>query len=83
MLVGALLEDAQVIDDLDEILEVDGIDYFGVGANDFGQSIGLPGMGDSPQVGQAKAQILDRVRAGGGRVADDFMTAIGHPQRSP
>ena len=64
-----------MIEDLDEILEVDGIDYFGVGQNDFGQSIGLPGMGDSPEVGEAKGKILDRVRAGGGRVGDDFMVA--------
>ena len=75
MLVGALLEDKQVIEELDEILEVDGVDYFGVGQNDFGQSIGFPGMGDSPQVGKAKTEILDRVRSGGGRVGDDFMVA--------
>jgi len=75
MLVGALLEDAQVIDELEGILEVHGIDYFGVGHNDFGQSIGKPGMGDSPEVQRAQAEIYDRIRAGGGRVGEDFMVA--------
>lgn len=73
MLVGALLEDAQVIDELDGILEVDGIDYFGVGHNDFGQSIGKPGMGDSPEVQAEQAKIFDRIHAGGGRLGHDFM----------
>ncbi|MDA1258426.1 MAG: aldolase/citrate lyase family protein [Chloroflexi bacterium] len=75
MLVGALLEDAQVIDDLDEILKVDGIDYFGVGHHDFGQSIGKPGMGDSPEVQAEQKKIYDRIRAAGGRIGDDFLIA--------
>ncbi|MFP6680016.1 MAG: aldolase/citrate lyase family protein [Dehalococcoidia bacterium] len=75
MLVGALLEDAQVIEELDGILEVDGIDYFGVGHHDFGQSIGKPGMGDSPEVQQVQANIYERIRNGGGRVGDDFLVS--------
>ena len=42
-LVGALLEDKGVIDNLEEIVSVDGIDYFSIGPNDFAQGLGYPG----------------------------------------
>ncbi len=71
-LVGALLEDAGVIDNLDEILSVEGIDYFSVGPNDFAQGLGKPGEGFEPDVQQAIAGIYDRVREAGRLAGDDI-----------
>ena len=73
MLVGALLEDKAVIDELDGILEVKGIDYMSIGHNDFAQSIGYPGDSDNPAVQDQMNRIYDRIRAAGGNVAADIM----------
>ena len=50
MLVGALLEDQASYDNLDDILSVEGIDYFGIGPNDFSQGTGHPGQPGHPDV---------------------------------
>src|ERR1700719_1770017 len=50
MLVCALLEDAAVLDNLDTILSVPGIDLYSIGPNDFAQSLGYPGQPDHPEV---------------------------------
>jgi len=50
MLVCALLEDAAVLDNLDTILSVPGIDLYSIGPNDFAQSLGYPGEPDHPEV---------------------------------
>ena len=76
MLVGALLEDASVVDNLDEILAVDGIDYFGIGPNDFAQSLGYPGEPDHSQVRKVMAELTARIRAAGKHVTDDIMSSV-------
>src|SRR6266446_2824443 len=48
MLVCALLEDVAVVDNLDAILSVPGIDLYSIGPNDFAQSRGYPGQPDHP-----------------------------------
>jgi HpcH/HpaI aldolase/citrate lyase family len=42
MLVCALLEDVAVLENLDAILTVPGIDLYSIGPNDFAQSLGYP-----------------------------------------
>ena len=76
MLVGALLEDAGVIDNLDEILAVEGIDYFSIGPNDFAQGLGKPGEGFTPEVQQVIAEVYDRIRAAGRAVGDDITRRV-------
>ena len=73
MLVGALLEDKGVVENLDEILTVDGIDYFSIGPNDFAQGLGFPGGADSSEVVAAMEQVYDRIRKAGRRVGSDVM----------
>lgn len=73
MLVGALLEDAGVIENLDEILSVPGIDYFSVGPNDFAQGFGYPGEPQRKEVVDAIHGIHDRIRRAGCKVGDDVM----------
>lgn len=75
MLVGALLEDQGSLDNLDEILSVEGIDYFGIGPNDFSQGIGYPGQPDHPDVLKTMQEITDRIHGAGRRMAADFMEA--------
>ncbi|MDA0769154.1 MAG: hypothetical protein BZY79_02240 [SAR202 cluster bacterium Casp-Chloro-G4] len=73
MLVGALLEDQGSIDNIDEILAVDGIDYFGIGPNDFSQGIGFPGEPSHPEVERATQELTDRIRGAGRRMVTDVL----------
>lgn len=75
MLVGALLEDARVIDELDGILSVPGIDYFGIGQNDFAQSLGYPGEPDHPDVQKAMTEITARIHRAGRKMSQDIMAS--------
>jgi len=73
MLVIALLEDAVVLDNLDAILSVPGIDLYGIGPHDFSQSLGYPGQPDHPEVVKAMQEISRRVRLAGGTMQLDVM----------
>lgn len=75
MLVGALLEDASVLTNLDAILSVPGIDYFGIGPNDFSQSLGYPGQPEHPEVLKAMESITRRIRQAGRKMGEDIMTS--------
>jgi 2-keto-3-deoxy-L-rhamnonate aldolase RhmA len=75
MVVAALLEDGGVVENLDEILQVPGIDYFSVGPNDFAQGLGYPGEPGRPDVVDAIEAVHARIRAAGQRVGDDVARA--------
>jgi 4-hydroxy-2-oxoheptanedioate aldolase len=62
MLVCALLEDVAVLDNLDTILSVPGIDLYSIGPNDFAQSLGYPGQPDHPEVVKTMQEITRRIR---------------------
>lgn len=76
MLVGALLEDGGVLENLDEILAVPGIDYFSVGPNDFAQGLGYPGEPGRREVLDAIDEVHSRIRSAGRRVGDDVMRRV-------
>ncbi len=73
MLVCALLEDVAVLDNLDAILSVPGIDLYSIGPNDFAQSLGYPGQLDHPQVVKATQDITRRIKQAGGTMQLDVM----------
>jgi 2-keto-3-deoxy-L-rhamnonate aldolase RhmA len=73
MLVCALLEDRAVIDNLDAILAVPGIDMYSIGPNDFAQSLGYPGEPEHPEVRKAMAEITGRIKSAGGVMQLDVM----------
>ena len=75
ILVIAQLEDAQVLDNIAEILAVEGIDLYASGAQDIAQSLGLPGQPNHPRVKEFEAQVRDAVHAAGKQMADDVMTS--------
>jgi len=77
MLVCALLEDVAVLDNLDAILAVPGIDLYGIGPNDFAQSLGYPGELDHPEVVKATQEITRRIHQAGRRMQADVMESAG------
>ena len=77
ILVMAQLEDIEVLEHLDDILAVDGIDLFSSGAQDIAQSMGLPGQPGHPRVKEFEAQVIARVHAAGKKMTSDVMVAAG------
>ncbi len=75
ILVTAQLEDVQVLDCIDDILSVEGIDLYASGAQDIAQSLGLPGQPNHPRVQEFERQVRDAVHAAGKQMADDVMTS--------
>jgi 4-hydroxy-2-oxoheptanedioate aldolase len=75
MLVGALLEDRASVENLDDILSVEGIDYFAIGLNDFAQGLGYPGQPDHPEVQRLFNETCERIRAAGKPMGNDFMVS--------
>jgi 4-hydroxy-2-oxoheptanedioate aldolase len=73
MLVCALLEDVAVLDNLDTILSVPGIDLYSIGPNDFAQSLGYPGQPDHPEVVKTMQEITCRIRQAGRATQSDVM----------
>jgi len=73
MLVCAFLEDAAVLDNLDIILAVPGIDLYSIGPNDFAQSLGYPGQPDHPDVVKTVQEITNRIRQARRRMQADVM----------
>jgi 4-hydroxy-2-oxoheptanedioate aldolase len=67
-LICVQLEEEEALENLDDIVEVGGIDVFFLGPSDISQSLGLPGQAEHPDVrGAVDAAIATIVR--GGRIA--------------
>ena len=76
ILVGALLEDQGSIDNIDDILAVDGIHHFGIGPNDFAQGIGYPGQSEHPDVVKAIDELSAYIRSKGRLMSADIMSTV-------
>ena len=76
ILVIAQLEDIEVLDNIEDILSVEGIDLFASGAQDIAQSMGLQGQPNHPDVQQFEATVRHAVHAAGKQMADDIMTSM-------
>ena len=77
ILVMAQLEDIEVLEHLDEILVVEGIDLFSSGAQDIAQSMGLPGQPNHHRVKEFESEVAARVHATGKRMTSDVIVAAG------
>ena len=73
VIVVAQLEDVQVLDNIEDILAVDGIDFYASGAQDIAQSMGLPGQPDHPDVKKFEETVINIVHRSGKKMADDVM----------
>jgi 4-hydroxy-2-oxoheptanedioate aldolase len=62
-LVAVQLEEQAAIDNLDELLQVPGIDVFFIGPSDLSQSMGYPGNPQAAPVAQAIETSLRKMRA--------------------
>ena len=84
--VGIILEGKNGLDNLDAILQVEGIDLIYIGAYDLSQALGMPGDVNHPKIKETMESCVKKIRqadiAVGGfvaRTADDirWMTDIG------
>jgi 2-keto-3-deoxy-L-rhamnonate aldolase RhmA len=75
ILVIAQLEDVEVLQHIDGILAVEGIDLYTSGAQDIAQSLGLPGQPNHQRVKEFEARVRQAVHAAGKRMADDVMAS--------
>ena len=62
-LVCVQLEEAEAVRNVDEIVQVSGVDVFFVGPSDLSQSLGYPGRPDAPQVRQAMDTVFATIAA--------------------
>lgn len=76
ILVIAQLEDVESLENIDDILAVDGIDLFASGAQDIAQSMGLQGQPNHPDVQRFEATVRDAVHAAGRQMADDVTASM-------
>jgi 2-keto-3-deoxy-L-rhamnonate aldolase RhmA len=58
ILINALIEDIRAVDNLPDILAVEGLDTISIGPSDLSQSMGHPGERDHPAVQAAIAEII-------------------------
>lgn len=71
MIVTVQLETKLSLENLDEILEVDGVDYFTFGPNDLAQSMGLPGEPNHNEVKIAIEEAIKKIHDNGKKIVDD------------
>jgi 4-hydroxy-2-oxoheptanedioate aldolase len=64
-LVCVQLEEAEALENIDEILQVEGVDVFFLGPSDLSQSLGHPGRPDAPEVRLAMDEAFDKITAAG------------------
>ncbi len=64
-LVCVQIEDAEAVNNVDEIVEVEGVDVFFVGPSDLSQSLGYPGRLDAQPVRAAMDHVFGVVSAAG------------------
>jgi 4-hydroxy-2-oxoheptanedioate aldolase len=64
-LVSVQIETRDAIDNLDEILAVEGIDVFFIGPNDLSTSLGYPGEPNNPMVQGIIGDLIERIHAAG------------------
>ncbi len=64
-LVCVQLEEAEAIENIDEILQVEGVDVFFVGPSDLSQSLGYPGRSDVPEVREVINSAFARIKSAG------------------
>ena len=74
---AAQWEDIEVLEHLDDIIAVEGIDLFSSGAQDIAQSMGLQGQPNHPRVKEFEAEVASRVHAAGRKMTSDVFVAAG------
>ena len=73
VLLGAMIESGDAIDNLDDILSVPGIDYLMFGPADFAQDLGHAGDLEHPDVLKVVDEATARIHAAGRLMREDIM----------
>jgi 4-hydroxy-2-oxoheptanedioate aldolase len=77
VMVSALIEDAQALEHLPEILTVDGLDVLSFGPNDLAQSLGYVGQPEHPEAVKARTKATEQIRASGKIFRPDLTAQLG------
>ena len=75
VVVMALIEHVDALNNIDGILSVEGIDFYGIGPKDLAQSMRLPGQMEHPRVKEFTRQVTDAVHAAGKKMSHEVITA--------
>ena len=75
IIVIALLEHVDALDNLDAILSVEGIDLYSIGPKDLAQSMGIPGQMNHPRVKEFEAKVIESVHNAGKTMAPEVISA--------
>lgn len=70
------IESVTGVDNLDGILQVEGIDFFGGGPEDMAQSLGIPGGHADPRVAEQYARMEAKVKAAGKHLLADHVESV-------
>ena len=73
VLVGAMIESQDAIENLDDILSVEGIDYLMFGPADFAQDLWHAGELKHPDVAKVVDEATARIHAAGRLMREDIM----------
>ena len=76
LIVVPQIESATCVDNLEDILQVDGLQYFAEGREDMAQSLGLPGGHADPRVDEAYARARTKLKAAGKEMWIDHLESI-------
>jgi 4-hydroxy-2-oxoheptanedioate aldolase len=68
------VEDPEVLDDMEEIAKLPGVDMIFFGPGDFSQGIGAPGVWDHPRLLETRRRVAEAARAHG-----KFAGTVGSP----
>jgi 4-hydroxy-2-oxoheptanedioate aldolase len=76
VMVSALIEDAQALENLPEILSVEGLDVLSFGPNDLAQSLGYVGQPEHPEAVKARDKATAQIRASGKTFGPDLVAEL-------
>ena len=77
IVIGIMIEKREAVDNIEEILDVEGIDLLQFGPGDYSMSIGKPKQWNDPEVKEAEARIIDLALQKGLRVRMEFSALPG------
>ena len=76
LVVVPQIESATCVNNLEDILQVDGLQYFAEGREDMAQSLGIPGGHADPRVDEAYARARAKLKAAGKEMWIDHLESI-------
>jgi 4-hydroxy-2-oxoheptanedioate aldolase len=76
VMVSALIEDARALENLPQILSVEGLDVASFGPNDLAQSLGYVGQPEHPEAVKARQKATNQIRASGKTFGPDLLAEL-------